>query len=237
MQWALSTLAIVAVALIGTILWSLYGQWNGTTLQNRNKIDTLTQAQLDEAQSKSQNLQAVDIEIIKSLQKLEDKINQMQTTINNGTPTGTTQKNPQNTGSGTANGSWQAIVETIIPIPGSLLGKFLPDTPFKVVKNLGLFDLDIFPWKYTTWENDKTKIRMYTIDGRYDIVLKNMKTIKSDVYTVNDTSKNFPFPHFFINPPKWDGIVRLILQMDNQTIGFEVPKTSYPPVKALLLKK
>lgn len=236
MQWALSTLAIVAIALIGTILWSLYGGSSSTQTTSKTKLETLLQEQ-QQLQVKNQWLQTVDIEIIKQLQKLEDKINQLQSTMNTGTPgTSTTPTRTSSGGTGSV-GTGAAQQDAIIPIPGSLLGKFLPDTPFKTIKNLGLFDLDIFPWKYTTWENEKAKIRMYTIDARYDIVLKNMKTVKSEVYTINDTSKSFAVPHFFINPAKADGIIRMVLQIENQTIGFEVPKTSYPPLKALLLKK
>ena len=69
MQWALSTLAIVAIALIGTILWSLYGGSSSTQTTSKTKLETLLQEQ-QQLQVKNQWLQTVDIEIIKQLQKL-----------------------------------------------------------------------------------------------------------------------------------------------------------------------
>lgn len=70
----------------------------------------------------------------------------------------------------------------------------------------------------------------------YDTMLKNMKALGKDVYTVNET-KTFPVRSFYLNPPKTDTIVRLVLEYESQSVVIEISKTKFPTLKNLLLKK
>lgn len=70
----------------------------------------------------------------------------------------------------------------------------------------------------------------------YDTMLKNMKALGKDVYTVNET-KTFPVRSFYLNPPKTDTIVRLVLEYESQSVVIEISKSKFPTLKNLLLKK
>jgi hypothetical protein len=53
---------------------------------------------------------------------------------------------------------------------------------------------------------------------------------------MNET-KTFPFRSFYVNPPKADTLVRLVVEVESQCIVLEIPKTRFPVFKAMLLKK
>jgi hypothetical protein len=63
-----------------------------------------------------------------------------------------------------------------------------------------------------------------------------MKAVGVDAYTINET-KTFSFRSFYVNPPKPDTIVRLVIEIEAQCIVLEIPKTRFPVIKSLLLKK
>lgn len=70
----------------------------------------------------------------------------------------------------------------------------------------------------------------------YDTFIRNARALGKEVYTVNET-KTFPNRSFYLNPPKTDTTVRLVLEYESQTIAIEVPKTKFPTLKTMLLKK
>lgn len=63
-----------------------------------------------------------------------------------------------------------------------------------------------------------------------------MKAVGSSVYAVNET-KTFPFRSFYVNPPKPDNLVRLVVEIESQCIVLEIPKARFDAFKKLLLKK
>lgn len=70
----------------------------------------------------------------------------------------------------------------------------------------------------------------------YDIFLKNTKALGGVPYSVNET-KTFSFRSFYLNPTKSDTLVRLVVEMESQTIAIEVSKAKFPLFKNLLLGK
>ncbi len=63
-----------------------------------------------------------------------------------------------------------------------------------------------------------------------------MQSLGKDVFTVNET-KTFPGKSAYLNPPKTDTSVRIILEYESQTIAIEIPKSRFPLLKSLLMKK
>ena len=109
---------------------------------------------------------------------------------------------------------------------------------FSLTANTGIYDLVIFDksMEYATYIDVKQGIKALPLSLKYDAFLKNMKALGSDSYTVNE-SKTFPFRSFYVNPPKADTLVRLVIEIESQCIAIEIPKTKFPTFKALLLKK
>jgi hypothetical protein len=77
---------------------------------------------------------------------------------------------------------------------------------------------------------------MIAISLPYDTMIKNMRALGPTVYSVNET-KTFPFRSFYLNPPTSDTVVRLMVEMEGQSIGIEVQKTKFNILKDLLLGK
>jgi hypothetical protein len=70
----------------------------------------------------------------------------------------------------------------------------------------------------------------------YDTFIRNARALGKEVYTVNET-KTFPSRSFYLNPPKTDTLVRLVLEYESQTVAIEIPKSKFTTLKTLLLKK
>jgi hypothetical protein len=70
----------------------------------------------------------------------------------------------------------------------------------------------------------------------YDIFLKNARALAGKPYIVNET-KTFPFRSFYLNPEKSDTLVRLVIEMESQTIALEIPKSRFTLLKDLLSGK
>ena len=126
-----------------------------------------------------------------------------------------------------------------IPISGKFLAKVMPTLEFSLVQNTGIYELLIFDksTEYSTYLDAKQGIKAIPLSIKYDVFLKNMKAVGADVYTVNDKDKPFPFRSFYVNPPKADTLVRLVIEIESQCIVLEIPKTRFPVIKSLLLKK
>jgi hypothetical protein len=89
---------------------------------------------------------------------------------------------------------------------------------------------------YSTYRDEKLGITIWAVQSDYDVMLKNMKAVSSTVYTVNEY-KGFPFASAYINTPKPDGMVRILMKYETQTIVMEMTKIRYAAVKTMLLKK
>jgi hypothetical protein len=70
----------------------------------------------------------------------------------------------------------------------------------------------------------------------YDIFLTNIRALGNKPYSINEV-KTFPYRALYLNPEKSDTLVRLILEVETQTIAIEIPKTKFPTIKDLLLGK
>lgn len=79
-------------------------------------------------------------------------------------------------------------------------------------------------------------LRVTAVSMNYDTFLKNAKAIDDSVYSVNEI-QTFPFRAFFLNPPKADTLVRLVIEMEGESIGLEIAKTKYSTLKSLLTGK
>jgi hypothetical protein len=64
----------------------------------------------------------------------------------------------------------------------------------------------------------------------YDTFLRNAKALGKDVYSVNET-KTFPHRSFYLNPPKSDTTVRIVLEYESQTLAIEISKAKFPILK------
>lgn len=138
--------------------------------------------------------------------------------------------------------TWSGITATgqvaAIPLSGKFLAKVMPTLEFSLVQNSGIYELLLFDKSttYSTYLDAKQGIKAIPLSIKYDVFLKNMKAVGTDVYTVNET-KTFPFRSFYVNPPKADTLVRLVIEVESQCIVLEIPKTRFPVIKSLLLKK
>ena len=113
----------------------------------------------------------------------------------------------------------------------------MPTMEFSLIENTGIYDLLIFDKsvQYSTYLDPKQWIKAIALSIKYDTFLKNMKALSDEVYEVNET-KTFPFQSFYVNPPKPDTLVRLVLEVESQTIVLELPKTRFAVMKSPLLK-
>ncbi len=214
MRIALILLSILAFVFIGSISWSLISQsggWNLGTATTKKTTDTSV-----ESYWRNQ---------IKTEEKLE-KLTSLVEAIaeKNGTSTVVSNK-----GSGS---------ETIIKLSGKFLERIMPAVTPALVENRWIFDLHIFDIStpYSSYEDAKLGIRMTATTLPYDTMIKNMRAVGPTVYSVNET-KSFPFRSFYLNPPTSDTIVRLVIEMEGQSIALEIQKTKFNTVKDLLLWK
>jgi len=125
-----------------------------------------------------------------------------------------------------------------LPLSGKFLAQVMPTLDFSLVQNTGIYELLLFDKSttYSTYLDQKQGIKAIVLSIKYDVFLKNMKAIDSAVYTVNET-KTFPFRSFYVNPPKSDTLVRLVIEIESQCIVLEIPKTKFDAFKKMLLKK
>ena len=101
-------------------------------------------------------------------------------------------------------------------ISGKFLALVMPAiTPALGEQTGGIFDLHVFDQKaeYSLYEDPKYSLTIIPISLPYDTLLKNMYALGPNVYSVNET-KSFPFRSFYLNPPKSDTLVRLIIEIE-----------------------
>ena len=105
---------------------------------------------------------------------------------------------------------------------------------------IGNFDFEIsiaMDWlSDSTYEDSKLGLRVIASSTSYDTILKNMRAVGKEVYTVNEVT-GFTTRGFYLNPPKTDTTVRLVLESESQSIAIEISKSKFPILKKLLSKK
>ncbi len=220
MRIALITLALTALVFIGSIIYSLTAKEGSLSLVSQSSTRAPETP--------------IELETLKYQIKNEEKIKELITKVEmlTASQNGTVLPEVSSSTGKTATG------KTIFPLSGKFLAKVMPTLEFSLVANTGIYDLLIFDksTEYTTYLDAKQGIKALPLSIKYDTFLKNMKALSADVYTANET-KTFPFRSFYVNPPKADTLVRLVLEVESQCIVLEIPKTKFPTFKALLLKK
>lgn len=216
MRIALITLALVALAFIWSIVYFVAGkEWLiASSPSKKTSLDT-----------------PIEIENLKYQIKTEEKLEALSKQIEALSPNSVQPKIVQSS-------SWTSRENIPLPVSGKFLARVMPTFEFVADTNNGIYELHTFDqsfW-YSTYLDKKNAIKLLVIDTKYDTFLKNMRSVGDDVYTVNET-KTFPFRSFYLNPPKPDTLVRLVIEIESQTIALEVPKTKFSVLKALLLKK
>lgn len=215
MRIALILLSIVALLFIGTISWYLMksdGTW------------------LTASQNTHQNA-GIDIETLRYQIKTEEKIKALETTVNElsgKNRTHSAQEPMMNTNTG----------KTVVKVSGKFLAQVMPAVTLSLTENTGIFGLYTFDTNtaYSTYEDTKLGMRVIASPIGYDAFLKNMRAIGKEVYSVNE-AKGFTSRAFYLNPPKTDTTVRLVLESESQSIALEIPKSTFPILKKLLSKK
>lgn len=180
-------------------------------------------------------LDGLAIETLKHQIKTEEKLNELQKRLDQLAGTNGTPAAPLDTHSDAPDS--QSGSEIIVPISAKFLSKVLPTIEPKKVENSGIFDLRTFDHTpYTTYKDEKFGITVVASMLPYETIRKNFQAIDASVYTINET-ETFPFASFYVNPPKSDTTVRLVMQVEAQTLLVSMPKSKFNTFKELILKK
>lgn len=230
MRIALITLAVAALAFIGSIIW-IFASKNGINFLPTQNTSTI----------KISNETAA-LEILRSQWKTEDHIKELEAKIDalSGKPntiqssgtvdwTGETAKIIPNSATGTA---------IIIPISAKFLSKIIAKVNLTLDKNNGIYGLYTFDTntEYSTYLDAKSNITIIASRTEYDTWLKNFQSLDKSIFTTNIT-KTFPFPSFYVNPPKPDNIIRIVMRVEAQTLLITIPKNKFSEFKTLMTKK
>lgn len=126
---------------------------------------------------------------------------------------------------------------TSTAIPEDFRKRIEPTISLKMMQNLPIFSLSWVSYvSYTTYRDDEQfKIIAYVINLPYEKFLTIMRTVPKTQYSINEV-KTFPFPAFYINPPKDDSKVRLVGKFSDQTVAIEMPKDKFSVLKTLLTR-
>lgn len=224
MRAALIIFALISLTFIGTIIYTLAWRDGVSSFIPKDTTAKLPTTSDD-----------IDLETLKYQIKLEQKVEELSKQIEKlspdsvGTPqvAGSTESVSGSTQSGWAN----------IPISGKFLAQVMPTLEFTLIENNGIFDLHTFDLAtpYSTYSDIKYWIVLVVTKLSYDKMLKNFKALTPDVYVANET-KSFPFRSFYVNPPKSDPLVRIVIEFESQAIFIQIPKTKFANLKTLLLK-
>lgn len=221
MRIALILLSILALIFIGSISWYLVNQdWNWwlkkQNADNNQVLNTINASDYWHNQIKLEDQ-------IKTLSGIVQELTQKN---------GNTQKTWE-----TQNQSGSENTKTV-KLSGKFLSLIMPTVTPILTENHGIFDLHIFDigTSYSTYEDPKIWLKMIATDLKYDVFIKNIRAVGPTVYSVNET-KWFLFPSFYLNPPKSDTLVRMVVEFESQSIALEIPKTKFNTLKDLLLGK
>lgn len=233
MRIALITLAVASLAFIGSIIW-IFAQRNGVNLLPTPSVSTV----------KISN-ETATVEILRSQWKTEDRIRELEAKIDllsSKNPasaetsllmsTGTT--STSNSGSITQSGS----VQIIIPISAKFLTKVISKMNLTLSKNTGIYGISTFDAStiYSTYIDTKYNITVIATRTPYSSWLANWRSVDKSLFVVNE-SLTFPFASFYLNPPKDDGQVRIVMQVETQTLLISIPKSRFPEFKTMMTKK
>ena len=234
MRIALITLAVASLAFIGSIIW-IFAERNGVDLLPTQRSSPV----------KISNETAA-IEILRSQWKTEDRIKELEAKIDilNGktpvpiqtlTPSGTGNTNTISSSGSTQSGSTQII----IPISAKFLTKVISKMNLTLGKNTGIYGLSTFDASaiYSTYSDAKSGITVIATRTPYASWLANWRSVDKALFVVNESKTFLPFASFYLNPPKDDSIVRLVMQVEMQTLLITIPKARFAEFKTMMTKK
>lgn len=123
------------------------------------------------------------------------------------------------------------------PISALMLTRLMPDVFLKKTENKGIFDIHIFSsLDYTTYIDEKAKVKIYVFAEPYSVMLSNLKLVSS-VYAINESDTFFDATFYLNATNKKDTTIRFVTSLEGRAIGLEIPKSLYPKIKKLLTKK
>lgn len=208
MRIALLALTFVGLVFISGIVYSLLtrGWWllwqSSTGWVNTNVVA----------------LNETDRELIRTVQRLEDRIELLETG-----------KIWWKSGSTWESYSWADISK-------EFLKKIEPTITLKAIPNTDIYGISSLSYiPYSTYRDTQFGIIIYALRIPYESFVRTMEAVPKDQFTTNPTN-SFPFSGFYVNATKADGKVRLVTKFENQPIAIEIPKEKFPLLKALLLK-
>jgi hypothetical protein len=222
MRIALITLAVAALAFIVGIIW-IFAQKTGINLTDPPK-NTQSEIKI--------STDAAALEILKSQWKTEEEIKNIKEQIKAidtvrsnpvlpSTPK-TTTESTSNTGVTTSTQSGSGST-TIIPISAKFLSRIIQKVSLTLDSNNGIFGLYVFDTNttYSTYRDPKIDMTLIASRVPFETFLKNFQTIDPAIYST----------------PKPDGIVRIVMRVESQTLLISLPKSRFEEIKKLLLKK
>jgi hypothetical protein len=227
MRIALITLAVAALAFVGSIIW-IFAQKNGINLIPTN------------AGSIKISSEATNLEILRSQWKTEDRIKELEAKIDrlSGTQTQDISTGSIVSGNTPTLQSSNPPTPPITPISAKFLWHIIQKVSLTLTGNTdGIYGTHVFDSsEYSTYQDSKYGLTVIATRIPYITWLKNWKTIDPRIYTVNET-KSFPFTSFFLNPVKPDALVRIVMQVESQTLLISVDKKKFEEFKKLINKK
>lgn len=209
----------------GGFTFNTQSSWNvNQTTEIPTTTGVISKADPQLVQAIEQDLRARQNE--ERIAKLEEKLSQISATT------------PPKISENTEETTKKEVVSTeIIPVSAKFLWKILPTIELTKVDNSGIFDLRIFDnTNYTTYRDEKFGMTVVASLLPYDTFLKNFQAIDKSVYAINEKTP-FPFESFYVNPPKTDTLVRMVMKVESQTLFITLPKTKFNTFKELILKK
>lgn len=222
MRISLILLSILALLFIGSISWSLISQDWGLNIK---KVWT----------TGGQGVDNLTIETWKNQIKTDQKIEKLSAMVEelakrNGVQT------PWSDNKTTSSSETGTSSTPAVRVSWKLLSLLMPTATLTQIQNNWIFDLHVFDigTQYSTYEDSKLGLKIIATSMTYDTFLKNANALWVQVYKINEVH-TFPFRSFYLNPPKADTLVRLVVEMEWQSIWIEIPKTKFTLLKSMLL--
>lgn len=228
MRIALITLAVSALAFIVGILWIFANKTGiniGSPIVSPLKISN----------------EATSIELLKSQWATEQRIKDLEAKIdtltkNSGVMPTAENQTPTTQSKATNNqDNKDDSKQVIVPISAKFLSKIIQKVSPNLDKNTGIFWLYIFDsnTQYSTYTDQKYGITIIATRVPYNTFQKNFTSLDPSLYTINPATW-FPFAAFFVNPPQPDDWVRLVMQVESQTLFVTLKKNQYKEFKKML---
>ncbi len=231
MRIALLTLAVAALAFIGSIIW---------IFANKNGINLFPATESTSIRVSSEVNVA---EILKDqwkteyrIKELEKRIEELSGKSNSNTPVVSESSSGKVIGWVVSTNS--GTVVNIVPISAKFLSKIITKVNLSIIENNGIYGLYIFDnsTQYSTYSDKKTGLSVIASRLPYASWLKNFQSISDSLYTVAET-KTYPFPSFYVNAVKNDAIIRIVMQVETQTLLIAIPKSKLTEFKTMMNKK